>query len=101
MDITEEQMFEYLKMSINNLQDSISDFYLEMIKYDKKIGKNCMSRIYGNFMKISKTWENSTYDSQIFKDFETIISGLESHVVLQNQDYKNAEWGGIPKAFSA
>ena len=68
MEITEEQMLEYLKMSILNLQDSISEFYLEMIKYDKKIGKNCMSRIYGNFMKISKTWENYTYDSQIFKE---------------------------------
>ena len=68
MEITEEEMFEYLKMSILNLQDSISEFYLEMIKYDKKIGKNCMSRIYGNFMKISKNWENYTYDSQIFKE---------------------------------
>ena len=68
MEITEEEMFEYLKYSINNLQNSISDFYLEMINYDKNIGKNCMSRIYGNFMKITKTWENSTYNSQIFKE---------------------------------
>ena len=47
MEITEEEMFEYLKYSINNLQNSISDFYLEMINYDKNIGKNwCFCRNY-------------------------------------------------------
>ena len=86
MDITDDQMFEYLKMTISNLQNSISDFYLEMIKYDKKIGKNCMSRIYGNFMKITKTWENSTYDSQIFKELYYSIYLTNDAIKLDNRD---------------
>jgi len=68
MDITTEEMFDYLKLSINSLQEAISSFYKELIKYDKKIGKNCMSRIYGNFTKIVKTWENLTYESDIFRE---------------------------------
>ena len=68
MDITDLEMFDYLKLSINSLQESISSFYLEMVNYDQKIGKNCMGRIYGDFMKIIKTWENVTYESDIFKE---------------------------------
>ena len=68
MEIKEQSMFTYLKLSINSLQEAISSFYKEMIKYDKKIGKNCMGRIYGNFTKIVKTWENVSYDSDIFKE---------------------------------
>ena len=68
MDITEVEMFDYLKLSINSLQEAISSFYKEMVKYDKKIGKNCMGRIYGDFCKIVKTWENVTYSSDIFKE---------------------------------
>ena len=68
MYITEEQMFNYLKLSINSLQESISSFYKEMVNYDQKIGKNCMGRVYGDFMKIIKTWENVTYESDIFKE---------------------------------
>lgn len=65
-----------------------------------------VNKAYFEFLKMLHCFhyqcaEDPVYDSQIFKDFETIISGLESHVILQNQDYKNAEWGGIPKAFSA
>ena len=68
MYITDEQMFNYLKLSIDSLKESISSFYKEMVKYDQKIGKNTMGRIYGDFMKIVKTWENVTYESDIFKE---------------------------------
>ena len=93
MEITEEEMFEYLKMSISNLQDSISEFYLEMIKYDKKIGKNCMSRIYGNFMKINKNWENYTYDSQIFKElyYSIYLTNDAIKVDIRNNIYKDID----------
>ena len=64
MDITEEEMFDYLKLSINDLQEAISSFYKEMVKYDKKIGK----KLHGDFSKIVKTWENVSYDSDIFKE---------------------------------
>ena len=68
MDITTEEMFDYLKLSINSLQEAISSFYKELIKYDRKIGKNCMGRIYGNFTKIVKIWDNLTYESDIFRE---------------------------------
>ena len=83
MDITDEEMFNYLKLSINSLQESISSFYKEMVKYDQKIGKNCMGRIYGNFMKIVKTWENVTYESDIFKELYYAIY-LTNNVVKED-----------------
>jgi hypothetical protein len=85
MDITEEEMFDYLKLSINSLQEAISSFYKEMVKYDKKIGKNCMGRIYGNFTKIVKTWENVSYDSDIFKELYYAI--YLTNVAVKEDNY--------------
>ena len=87
MDITEEEMFDYLKLSINSLQEAISSFYKEMIKYDKKIGKNCMGRIYGNFTKIVKTWENVSYDSDIFKELYYAI--YLTNVAVKEDNYSS------------
>ena len=83
MDITTAEMLEYLMLSVSTLQEAIRDFYSELIDYDKKCNKNSMSFIYGDFIKIIKTWDNVSYYSDLFSELYYAIYLTNS---IQDED---------------
>ena len=83
MTLTEDELLNYLAITTETLQESIRKFYKEINKYDKKTGNSFFSEIYGDFKKIIKTWESTSYYSDVLSELYYAIY-LSNSVVTED-----------------